>query len=88
MEGDKRYRAKIDQLVKQRVKLREGDNVRIMKGENKGKIGFVESIGSLTDIKDVNSTYVQYLIRLGKDLLAYDISEIWVIVKSEQVNFT
>lgn len=88
MEGSKAFRAKINKLVKQRTKFRLGDNVRILKGENKGKIGHIDSIGSITDIKNVNSVHVQYLIRIGKDLLAYDDCELRAIIKSEKVTFT
>jgi len=88
MEGSKAFRAQIDKLVKQRTKLKLGDDVKILRGENKGKIGFIDKIGSITDIKDVNSTHVQYLVRVGKDLLAYDDFELQVTMKPEKVDFT
>jgi hypothetical protein len=91
MEGSKKFRAEINKLVKQRAKLELGVYVKILKGENKGKTGFVDSIGSVTDIKDVNSTRVQYLVRLNSDILAYHDSELQVTVKPfepERVEFT
>lgn len=91
MEGSRKYRAQIDKLVKQRTKLEQGVNVKILRGENKDKIGFIDSIGSVTDIKDVNSTRIQYLVRINNDILAYDDFELQVVMKPfepERVQFT
>ena len=89
MEGSKEYRAKIDRLVKQRAKFHLNDKVRV-KGRGSGFIGTIDSIGSLTNIKDVNSTKVQYLVRIDANNLLYSFSnnELQLIIQPEKVIFS
>lgn len=90
MEGSKEYHAKIDRLVKQRTKLRLGDRVRVKGHWLHNLIGTIDSIGSITDIKDVNSTKVQYLVRIEATNLLYGYSEneLQLIVQPEKVVFS
>lgn len=90
MEGSRKYRAKIDKLVKQRTKFKILDKVRI---RGTKLMGFIHTIGSITDIKDVNSTKVQYLVHMDGDLSlkAYYDNEIQLVnqfEEPEKVQFT
>lgn len=90
MEGDKRFRAEIDKLVKQRTKLRLGDRIRVKGKRLHGLLGTIDSIGSITDIKDTNSTKVQYLVRIDVTNLIYgfDFEELQQFVTPEKVSFS
>lgn len=90
MEGSKEYHAKIDRLVKQRAKLRLGDRVKVKGNFLHGLTGSIDSIGSLTDIKNVKSTKVQYLVRMDATNLLYCYSEdeLQLIVQPEKVIFS
>jgi hypothetical protein len=85
-EGSRAFRAQIDKLVKQRTKLHIGDLVRTKHGD----IGEVDSISSQTDIKDIRTTKVMYLVRIrGTNMLyGFYFEELKLLTTPEKVNFT
>lgn len=84
-EGSRAFRAQIDRLVKQRTKLAIGAKVDTKHGR-----GFVESISSQTDIKDIRTTKVIYLVRIEgtNQLYGFDFEELKVLITPEKVDFT
>lgn len=88
---DKRYRAQIDKIVEQRARFKVLDTVKVLTGTNKGKIGFVHTISSLTNITNIKSTRISYLVRFSdgrSGLVAYSDNELQKVIAPEKVSFT
>jgi hypothetical protein len=85
MEGDKKLHAKLAQFIEQNAKLSIGDTVKAKEG-----IGHISTIGSRTQITNLNRSEIYYLVMMESGIhkgcfLSFTTNEIEAI---EKVVFT
>jgi hypothetical protein len=87
MEGDKKFLAEIDKIVKRHQKFHEGDRVKVRGTKFRGIISDVISVTSIV----TKSTEISYLVEVeGYEIkfVSYNADHLELIVTPEKVSFT